>query len=825
MWKCFSGLVLLLLLSARAHAQPSSLIAEDISKLQIAGTVLYVAAHPDDENTRFITWLSKERKVQTAYLSITRGDGGQNLIGKEQGDALGVIRTQELLAARRIDGGVQYFTRANDFGYSKTPEETLEIWNKDSVLSDVVWVIRKLKPDVIICRFPTTGEGGHGHHTASAILALEAFTEAANPQFAPHQLRHTETWQAKRILWNTFNFGTTNTTSPDQLQVEAGLYNPLLGKSYGEIAAESRTMHKSQGFGSSPNRAAFTEYFKPMGGDEAKKDVFEGIDFSWTRFSEASQLKALAEKCASAFKPAAPEESLSHLIAFANALNAIKSNNTTLNYYLRIKRAEVEQIMLKCLGFYAEATTSQAWGCPGNKEIINLSFIQRSNKKLELLRVQSQNYDTLVAQLLQPSKSLAFAHRVNLPDDASYSQPYWLSQAHPQGAFVVSDLTRIGQPENDLAIQYRVHMKMEGYELETHIPVNFKTLDPVKGELIQPYAILPPAVVQFNERVMLVGAGESKKISFAVKALCNDIRLRYDIEMTNGWKASQTTGEVVLKHKGDEQLLELNITNTLPDKDGLLTIFLTVNGKRYAHCLQTIEYDHIPHQYLLNPSELPLLSFEIKRRKSVVGYIPGAGDEIPEAMTQLGYQVVKLDINQLHKENLSVYETIVTGVRAYNTLEKLQNNHEHLMNYISQGGTLVVQYNTNNRIGPLLAKIGPYPFSITRERVTEENAEVRILKPSHRLMTYPYAIQSADFENWVQERGIYFSGEADVKYEELLSMNDKGQKPANGSLICAPHGKGYFVYTGLSFFRQLPAGVKGAYRLFANLIELNQPKP
>jgi LmbE family N-acetylglucosaminyl deacetylase len=326
---------LLLLLGHNLFAQNSAPatageILLGLQKLNTTGAVLYIAAHPDDENTRLLAWLANERKLRTGYLSLTRGDGGQNLIGKEQGEMLGLLRTQELLAARRTDGAEQFFTRANDFGFSKNPDETFSIWDRDSVLADVVWTIRKFRPDVIICRFPTTGEGGHGHHTGSAILASEAFEAAGDPKRFPHQLAYVSTWQPKRLFWNTFNFGTTNTTSPDQLKVDAGVYNSLLGKSYGEIAAESRSFHKSQGFGTAKSRGEALEYFKQLKGDSVKSDLFEGIDQSWSRMPQAAKIGRLTAAAVKSFRPLNPEASVPQLVTIYKTLSAINSDDAAV---------------------------------------------------------------------------------------------------------------------------------------------------------------------------------------------------------------------------------------------------------------------------------------------------------------------------------------------------------------------------------------------------------------------------------------------------------------------------------------------------------------
>ncbi|HSY62604.1 MAG TPA: PIG-L family deacetylase, partial [Cytophaga sp.] len=315
---------------AQTPTVSSADILQKLQKLNTVGSVLYIAAHPDDENTRLLPYLTYERKYRTAYLSLTRGDGGQNLIGKEQGEPLGLIRTQELLAARRIDGAEQFFTRANDFGFSKNPEETFNFWNKDSILADVVWVIRTFKPDVIITRFPTTGEGGHGHHTASAILAVEAFSAAADPARFPEQLKYTTVWQAKSIFWNTFSFGTINTTSEDQIKINIGGYNPLLGRSYGELASENRSMHKSQGFGTAKTRGDNTEYFKQLGGDKVSTDIFENINSTWNRFAATKPIGESISKIISKFDAQHPETIVPDLTALYKQIQVLDETDKTL---------------------------------------------------------------------------------------------------------------------------------------------------------------------------------------------------------------------------------------------------------------------------------------------------------------------------------------------------------------------------------------------------------------------------------------------------------------------------------------------------------------
>lgn len=813
-------------LSAQSNASLNSAeIIQALKKLNTLGTVLYVAAHPDDENTRLLTYLSKEKNLRTGYLSITRGDGGQNLIGKEQGDLLGLIRTQELLAARRVDGAEQFFTRANDFGYSKTPEETLKFWNKDSVLSDVVWCIRRFKPDVIICRFPTTGEGGHGHHTASAILALEAFDAAADPKRFPEQLAHTEVWKAKRLFWNTFNFGSGNTTAPDQLKLDVGLYNPLLGKSYGEIASESRSMHKSQGFGAAKGRGASIEYFKQLKGDSVSKDLFEGIDQTWGRVYATFKFNTLVDFCIDKFSPQHPEKIIPELISLHNELKKLNETGSNTLYWKKQKLKETETLLLACAGLWLEAGASEHLGVPGNMITLTAQSIARNNTPVKLEKISWFGQgDTVTALTLKHNELYSFKHKEKLSSTLSYSNPYWLNETHGIGSFKVNDRKLIGQPENDPALNVTFHLLIGDMPLQIERKLTYKQTDPVKGEVYRPFEILPPATVTPSEKTLIFTApGENKKITFTLRANADSLTGSFSLAAPKEWMIEIPVTNFFLKKKGDETVMEAFVTSGR-DISGKLTATIRIGNESYQKGITRIDYDHIPSQFILSNADVMLVRADIKKIKTKIAYVPGAGDEVAACLKQIGYEVTILNEEQLAQTNLSAFTAILTGVRAFNTNERLATHHKKLLEYVSNGGNLIIQYNTNSRIGPLKSSLGPYPFNIGRKRVTDETAEVRFTTPAHSALNFPNKITAEDFDGWIQERGIYFAEEMDKNYETILSMNDKDDKPLDGSLIIAKHGKGNFVYTGLVFFRELPAGVPGAYRLLVNLISLPQNK-
>jgi LmbE family N-acetylglucosaminyl deacetylase len=805
MRKCFL-VVLTVFCSLTALCQSpktysSSQIFEQIKKLNVLGSVLYIAAHPDDENTRLLAYLANEKLYRTGYLSMTRGDGGQNLIGDEQGVELGLIRTQELLSARRIDGAEQFFTRAYDFGFSKSPEETFRFWDKQKILSDVVWVIRKFQPDVIITRFPTTGEGGHGHHTASAILAGEAFEAAADATKFPEQFKYgVKPWQAKRLLWNTFNFGSINTTGNNQFKIDAGGYNSLLGKSYGEIAAESRSQHKSQGFGVSASRGKQLEYFKTIKGTAPEKGLMDGVKTDWGRLN-ASPLQSLISGTIKNYSFQHPENSLPQL------LNIYQLLKKTDGYWSAEKIKEVKQIIKECAGLYVEATTNTMFAIQGDSIRINFSADNRLGTTVSIASVKIKGNSFALNDLLPVNENVNHTFSILIPSSAKISQPYWLEEPMTKGSFSVTNQTLIGKPENDPE-SAEVTINFNGENIVYQIPIQYKTNDPVKGEEYQPLFVIPKMKIKSEPDIALSINNEPVKISFT--------------SMENG--SSENTlsimksfsENVIEKGKGGDAYYSLKN----PGKSNTETINGSVKDGNHVYdsYRKIFAYPHIPNIIYFPKATTKLVEVDLAISGKKVGYIPGAGDKIPDALQKMGYEVTTLSKSDITQSNLAQYDAIVTGVRAYNIYEWLNDSYNMLMNYVKDGGVLLVQYNTNNNIGPVKAKIGPYPFTISRNRVTDENATVQFLDPNNSLMNYPNKITQKDFDNWIQERSTYHAINFENNYKPLFAMHDEGEPDQPGSLIYTDYGKGRFIYSGLVFFRELPAGVPGAYRLFANLL-------
>ncbi|MES2727842.1 MAG: PIG-L family deacetylase [Bacteroidota bacterium] len=872
MKKHFILLVITCITSFSLFAQaPKSYTSSEISlqlkKLNTVGSVLYIAAHPDDENTRLIAYLANEKCLRTGYLSLTRGDGGQNLIGPEQGVELGVIRTQELLAARRIDGGEQFFTRAYDFGFSKNPEETFTKWNHDSVLSDVVWVIRNFRPDVIITRFATDGSGGHGHHTASAILAEEAFDAAADPKRFPEQLKYVSVWKTRRLFYNSAaRFFNPNADLSHLIKLDVGGYNRLLGKSYGEIAAESRSMHKSQGFGSAKQRGESFEYFKPIKGDTTNlKDIFEGIDLTWKRIKESEYLQGSINELINTFNKQNPDSiyiacattstSFAHFFYDQRKLSisekklSVSEQESMLTtgeqeeftpyyYLLKLKNNVIQNI----LGIYLECT-SNSYNVSNNDSLT-----------LSLFGVCRADLTYTPPFLTMNENRGSYTNGFNLFYNKSITEKETTLLNKYDGEYDISELYWLKKPIKNNHFDYNYYQLLEeplDYKLflflineaglYLNIAPQYKWVDPEKGELYRPLVITPPVMINLTQKSFVFADDKQKEIKVIVKAGKDNINGKVKITLPKGWLvmnegrywridkhnekvSNETSSEFTLTKKGEEKIISFFISASNDAKDATIQFVAEVDGKEYAKGIKEIKYDHIPVQTLFPEAEAKLVKVEVKKTFNTVGYIQGAGDEVPASLEQMGYKVVMITDEQLQNGNLNEFPAIVLGVRAFNTNEKLQQYKQRVFDYVKDGGNLIVQYNTNSFAGPLKEQISPVPFKLSRDRVTIEEAPVTFLLPEHPVLNTPNKIKAKDFEGWIQERGIYFATDIDSSFQCPLSMNDPNEKPNKGSLIIAPYGKGNYVYTGLAFFRELPAGVPGAYRLFANILSLKPTK-
>jgi len=830
--KTLAGVFLISVFSLGAQAPPvrtSADIYESLKKLNVLGSVLYVAAHPDDENTRLISYLANQLKVEATYLSVTRGDGGQNLIGPEIAELLGVIRTEELLAARRIDGGNQWFTRAIDFGYSKHPDETLDFWNKDEILADVVWAIRSLQPDIVINRFDHNSAGRtHGHHTAGSIISLEAFDLAGDPKAFPEQLKYVKPWQPKRLYMNTvwWSYGSREewekADKSHLVQIDAGVYYPALGKSNTEIAAESRSMHQCQGMGSTLVRGSQGEYLEVLKGDSPadKSDLFSGIDISWGRIAGGESIQNLVENAVRTFRYDDPSASVPQLLEIYKKIKELPPS-----HWKEHKLQEVHALLEACMGLFLEAKARESSSSPGQTIGLALELVNRSavDARLVSLEFLPENGDTLCQMDLEPNMPLLLSRQFRIPGDATFTAPYWLMNEWQTGRYTVAEQTLRGLPETPRMLKVRFNLEIHGVPVSWTKDVVYKYTDPAKGEIYQPFEVLPPVFVQVKNPVYVFADNEPKVVQVTVKAGQPEVSGTLRLNTPPGWRAEPAQQSFDIALKGQEKTLDFRLFPPREQSDGWLEPVAESGGRTYGQEMVLISYDHIPMQSVLRQARSRVARIDLKKAGDHIAYIEGAGDDIPASLEAIGYRVDMLGPQEISAARLRDYDAVVLGIRVYNTHERARFFQPELLKYVEQGGTLIVQYNTTGR--DLLIpeeEIAPFPIKLSRDRVSVEKAPVTILKPEHPALNFPNAIGTRDFEGWVQERGLYFPGEWDERFEALLSCNDPGESPKSGGLLIAPYGKGHYIYTGLSWFRQLPAGVPGACRLFANLLSLGK---
>jgi LmbE family N-acetylglucosaminyl deacetylase len=799
-------------------------IYNQIQKLNFLGSVLYIAAHPDDENTRLISYLANDKKARTAYLSLTRGDGGQNLIGPQLRELLGVIRTQELLEARKIDGGEQLFSRANDFGFSKTPDETLAIWDKQKVLADVVWAIRKFQPDIIINRFDHRSAGTtHGHHTASAILSVESFGLTNDASVFPEQLKYVKLWQPKRQFFNTswwFYGSQEKFDAADKTKlttIKTGTYFANLGKSNQEIAALSRSSHQSQGFGSTGSRGEDVDYLEILNGDPLtnKANIFEGIDTSWNRIAGGKIIGELISKITTKFDFSNPSASLEDLTKAYVMIQSLPDE-----HWKSIKTNEIKTIITACAGLYLEAAAVSQEISPGSNLRLKLEAINRTTIPIRLISVSilPAQKTTTISKNLQTNIAQYIPLDIIIPDNSPYTQPYWLKDEGTIGMYTVNEQQKIGVPDiiRDLKVLFTI--EINGIQIPLERTIIYKYNDNVKGEMYNYLDVVPEVTVGIVNKVAFFNTEKSKSIGVRVKAGKDNTSGDLKLDLPTNWTVLPASIPFKFDKKGMEQTVYFEVTPSKSSSEVLAKAIATIDNKTFDKDQMVIEYAHIAKQQILKPAVAKFIKLDLKVNKQRIGYIMGAGDEVPESLEQMGYSVTLLNPDEISYESLQAFDVIITGIRAYNVLPTLQSKQKILFDFIKEGKTMIVQYNTPE--GASTANIAPFPLTISRDRVTEENAEVRFLAPNHPILNYPNKITSKDFEGWTQEQGLYYPNEFDNAFTPILSSNDKGESPKNGALLVAPYGKGFYVYTGLSLFRELPEGVSGAYRLLSNMISL-----
>jgi LmbE family N-acetylglucosaminyl deacetylase len=802
----------------------SAVIYNQIEKLNFLGSVLYIAAHPDDENTRLISYLSNEKMARTGYLSLTRGDGGQNLIGSELREQLGVIRTQELLEARKIDGGEQFFSRANDFGYSKNPDETLQIWNKDQVLSDVVWAIRKFQPDVIINRFDHRSPGTtHGHHTASALLSVESFDLANNVNVFPNQLKWVKPWQPKRQFFNTSwwfygskeKFDAADKTNLSSLQI--GVYYPTIGKSNQEIAALSRSSHESQGFGSTGSRGEEMEYLEFLKGTSLndKNNIFDGIDTTWNRVKGGTAVGELIQKIIKEYDFKNPSLSIPNLVKAYSMVQLLDDE-----HWKTIKSDELKKVIAACSGLYFEGVAENQTATPNSTLNVKIEAINRSVNSMVLMSIVSmpEGKNTNINSELKNNISINNKLEIKLPETVNYTNPYWLNEKGTVGMYTVNEQQNIGFADVIREVKLVFNIEINGITIPFERNVIYKYNDPTKGEIYNPLDIVPEITTSIMDKVALFNSGKSKTIGVKIEAGKEAASGILKLDLPANWKVNPNEISFALNKKGEEQIVNFEVFPPKNADEITAKAVAFINGKIFDREQININYEHISKQQILRTSEAKFIKLDIKTGNQKIAYIMGAGDEVPKSLKQMGYEVTEINPSEITKEKLAYFDVLITGIRAYNTVKELKFKQEILFNFVNEGKTMIVQYNTTDEL--VTKNIAPFPLKISRDRVTEENAAIRFLVPEHPVLNYPNKITPKDFEGWTQEQGLYYPNEFDAAFTPILSSNDKGETPKNGALLIAKFGKGHYIYTGLSFFRELPEGVSGAYRLISNLISI-----
>ncbi len=810
---------------SRAAELPTSPdILQQMRSFSTMGSVLYIAAHPDDENTQAITYWARGRGYRTAYLSLTRGDGGQNLLGPQFREQLGVARTQELLAARRLDGGRQYFTRAKDFGFSKDYQETLRIWDRQAVLADIVRVLRSFRPDVIVTRFSPQPGNTHGHHTASTVLAVEAFKLAGDPRAFPEQLGELTPWQPKRIFHNVglggAGAGAPGGNGTGVVKIDVDGNDPVLGESFASIAARSRAMHKTQGFdvdGGPPGGWRNRGSFLLLGGEPATHDILDGVDTTWNRVPGGAEIGRLTEEAIARFKPEDPVASVPALLAIRSRVSVLPADSVVSD-----KRQQLDRIIQAFIGLEVETLVDQPEAVPGETLKMRHTAVMRSRFPVRWTAVRYPSIQRAVTKVLElrANQPVVRDETQILPATTPPSQPYWLRKEGTAGLFQVDDPSLIGRPENPPAFPIEYVFEVGGQTLVISGEPVQAAADPANATMRRRLDVIPPVSLRFVSGVQLFAPGAARPVTVELTTARASVAGTVQLEGPTGWRITPASQPFHLAGAGEHA--RFTFTVTAPDQLATATLeaSVEVNGARFNTQRIELRYDHIPFQLLQPVARLKAVSLDLAIRGRHIGYLPGAGDDVAEYLEHMGYAVTQLTGADLIPDKLRALDAVVIGIRAFNTRKDLAGRLPALFAYVEAGGNVIAQYNHSD--GLAANWLAPFHLRISRDRVTDEHAPVTFLAPDHPCLTTPNHITRADFDGWVQERGLYFPDQWDERFTAILASGDPGEMPLRGGLLVARHGKGYFVYTSLAWFRQLPEGVPGAYRLFANLVSLGK---
>jgi LmbE family N-acetylglucosaminyl deacetylase len=845
--------------------EPASSLAESIYRLPVYVSVLHTAAHPDDENNALLAYAARGAFARTAYLSLTRGDGGQNRIGPELFEALGVIRTEELLAARRVDGAAQFFTRAYDFGFSKSADETLAKWGHEEILGDIVRVIRTFQPDVIISRFAGTSSDGHGHHQAAGILTREAFVAAADPNRFPQQIAEgLQPWQAAKLFWNEFRSSRRDAAEQPsgEVTVDLGVYSPLLERTYHQLGLTAQNLHRSQLPPRLPRRGKHLDGFQRLDveGSGSANDLFDGMDLTLPRVADVlregsaererlrAELRAIHTAAATAaerFRPRHPSavvpllaqgyERIRRLRAVlrTRGLDALAADR--IDYALSVKGQEFRTALERALGLEIEAVAAAQNAVRGGTLAVSVSMINHSSHTITLESVHLKapaGWQVAPAPfqetLLAPQHGTELAFQVAIPADAALTQPYWLESPRVGDRFRVTEPTLLVYPFAPplLGASLRWRIQEDGFPeaVDSERAVEFPVAGRGAGEVRESIRVVPELSLTLDPPLLIAPLTDQplqKQVSVtALGHVAGDAVLR--LQVPAGWSVEPAEHRISLVVAGQEATRRFTVQIPALAPEGRFRIYAVADfrGQRFSRGYRVIDYPHIRSHLLYRDAVTHVEVFKVETAPGVnVGYVMGAGDTVPGAIEQLGIGVSLLSAEDLASEDLSRYDTILVGARAYEFRPDLVANQQRLIDYVRDGGTMIVQYQTLASEGVTFT---PYPAKLSRARVVDETAPVTILEPAHPIFRWPNRITEEDFGGWVQERGLYFLEQWDERFMPLLESHDPGEPPQRGGMLIAPHGSGQYVYTGYAWFRQLPAGVPGAFRIFANLLSLRR---
>ncbi len=865
-------------------------------KLRTTATVLFTQAHPDDEDAGLVTWVSRHEGARTGILSINRGEGGANLIGPEQYDALGILRTEEFLAACRYYGADLMFTRMADFGFSKRLDETLEHWGKENVLRDMVRAVRTYRPDIIISRFHGKPRDGHGNHQAAGLLSFEAFKAAADPKLFPEE---GAPWQAKKLYLGMRG------NEPASLKINTGEYDPLLGKSYRQIASEGYGMHRSQAMGQP--RIPAGDFFSTVQLAESaipkvenEKSLFDGIDTTLVGLGkltegkpditkELTEVSNSIEAAIRNFNAREPwliakdlvtgKRSLGKTIEKVTGAKLAADKKDILVTLLTRKVMEFHDAMNQALGLSMEAlvdpekTDSGPMGfmrpretfavaTPGQQFSATIRVFNRSNQQITIdampltldlstslgilgpnTKLKTSNLGIVASpeivsdlqaeeikdQTLAPKAAITRQFKIKIADSTMFSRPHWTRDSELRNhQYKITNPSTTSWPFIYPGVLGLLIYKVEDVGFVLTQPVQTSFVKPPFGEQRRLLTIAPTINIQMTPRVGIVALNAAKSEATVNVSVSSNAKSKAEgnvkLRVPEGWNVTPAEQPFSFAREGEKSTFTFTVAipKLAGNQDYKIQAVAEYNGKEYTEGYEVIAHRDLEPRHLYRNATMDMRGVDVQVAPNLhVGYVMGVGDKVPEALAQIGVKVTMLGANELATGNLDQFDAVVIGIRASAVREDLKAYNKRLLEYVERGGNVIWQYQTPEFDE---AAYGPYPYKMGRnpEEVSEEDSKVTMLDATNPLFNFPNKITATDFDGWVEERGSKWWGEWDARYKPLLESHDREQKPQSGGMMYAEYGKGTWVYAGYAFYRQLPAGVQGAYRLFANLIRLRK---